>query len=287
MNTETVLNPVANNSLSTEHKIVINPRNKWLLALRDIITGWRCWRIWTLLAYQDIRLRYRRSTLGPFWLTLSMAITVYSMGFLYSRLFHVDLQYYFPFLTAGMLAWSLINTIISELTEGFVSAEGLLKQIKLPYTLFIHRAVYRNLLIFFHNVVVLIPVLLIFHHSAKVDWYSLLILPALIIIYILGIIYGMLLALICARFRDIAQIVKSLLQVIFFMTPVMWTPPAKYQIIAALNPFYACVDIIRAPLMGKLPEMDSLLMLGFILSLGIFLYILIFPKYRSRIIYWL
>lgn len=262
---------------------------RWRLALLDLKNGLLKWRIWYLLANQDIKLRYRRSTLGPFWLTLSMAITIYSMGFLYGHLFHMDLQNYFPFLTAGMLTWTLISIVITELTEGFTLAEGLIKQIKLPYTLYIHRVIWRNILIFFHNSLVIIPILIIFHHTAKIDLNTLLLIPGLMIIYLNAFFYGTALAMIGARFRDIAQIVKSLLQVIFFMTPVMWSPtilPQRYQVIATLNPFYAFVDILRSPLIGLRPAMDSLLMVLLITSIGILFFYWLFPRYRSRIIYW-
>src|SRR5579862_3521855 len=105
------------------------------LARQDFNEGLIKWRIWLVLAYQDVRLRYRRSVLGPFWITISMAITVYSMGYLYGHLFHTDLQSYFPFLVAGMLSWALISSQITDLAEAFSSSEGLLKQIKLPYSL--------------------------------------------------------------------------------------------------------------------------------------------------------
>src|SRR5436190_24289563 len=82
--------------------------NQQQLAWEDLTVGTKKWRIWLTLAYQDIKLRYRRSVLGPFWLTISMAVTVYSMGFLYAHLFHTDLQQYYPFLVAGMLCWTMI-----------------------------------------------------------------------------------------------------------------------------------------------------------------------------------
>jgi lipopolysaccharide transport system permease protein len=124
------------------------------LAVKDIIDGLAKWRIWLTLAYQDVKLRYRRSILGPFWITISMAITTYSMGYLYGHLFHTDLQVYFPFLVSGMLSWGLISSLISDLTEAFSGSEGLIKQIKLPYSLYIHRVVTRNIIIFFQNIVV-------------------------------------------------------------------------------------------------------------------------------------
>src|SRR5579872_2401511 len=125
------------------------------LAFKDILDGLSKWRVWLMLAYQDIKLRYRRSILGPFWITLSMAITVYSMGFLYGHLFRSNLQEYYPFLVAGMLAWGLLATTITDLTDTFIFYEGLIKQIKLPYILYIHRTVARNIIIFFHNILVM------------------------------------------------------------------------------------------------------------------------------------
>ena len=114
------------------------------LAWEDLRDSIRYWRIWLLLAYQDIKLRYRRSVLGPFWITLSMAITVYTMGYLYSHLFHVNPHEYFPYLVAGMLAWSLISTTLIDVVDTFTLSENLLKQIKLPYILYIHRIATRN-----------------------------------------------------------------------------------------------------------------------------------------------
>src|SRR5579862_2837418 len=87
--------------------------SKYRLALADILSGLQEWRIWLLLAWQDVKLRYRRSTLGPFWITLSMAVTIYTMGLLYGRLFKLDLSHYYPFLAASILAWSLLSSLLT------------------------------------------------------------------------------------------------------------------------------------------------------------------------------
>lgn len=287
MSINTSVTPI-NPNIETE--LPTAPPARWHLAWIDLKSGILKWRIWCMMATQDIKLRYRRSALGPFWLTLSMAITVYSMGFLYGHLFHQNLEVYFPFLAAGMLTWTLISIVIIELTEGFITAEGLIKQIKLPYTLYIHRVIWRNILIFFHNVVVLIPIIILFHQVAKINLNTFLVLPGLVFIYLNAFLYGLALAMIGARFRDIAQIIKSLMQVIFFMTPVMWSPsilPERYQVVATLNPFYAFIDLIRSPLMGMRPTSASLIMVFIITTMGILFCSWLFPKYRSRIIYWL
>ena len=260
------------------------------LAFKDILDGLSKWRVWLMLAYQDIKLRYRRSILGPFWITLSMAISVYSMGFLYSHLFRSDLQSYFPFLVGGMIAWALISTLVTELTDAFSNSDHLLKQIKLPYSLYIHRIVTRNIIIFFHNTLVIVPLFIIFHQTVKINWNTLFLFAGLLIIYVNALLYGLTFAMLGSRFRDISQIVKSLIQVVFFLTPVMWKPDvlsANKKFIVLLNPFSSFIQIIRAPLIGTLPALHDLFMVFFMTIAGAFICYYLFVRYRARIVYWL
>ncbi len=273
-----------------EEFVVFPETTQKSLARLDIKQSLVLWRTWFMLAYQDIKLRYRRSVLGPFWITLSMAITVYSMGFLYGRLFHIELEQYYPFLVAGMLSWSLISNVVIEMIDGLVNSESLIKQIKLPYTLYIHRIAARNILIFFHNILVIVPILAIFHHYAKVNFYTLLLIPSLLIIYVNSISYGLILGMIGARYRDVSQIVKSLIQVVFFVTPVMWAPNVlgrRGSFIVDANPFYAFIEIVREPLLGHLPTVGNLLMVIVVTLLGLLISYHMFIKYRTRIIYWI
>lgn len=260
------------------------------LAWQDFKDGLSKWRIWWMLASQDIKLRYRRSVLGPFWITLSMAITVYSMGYLYAHLFHSDIVQYFPFLVAGMLSWALISTTITEVVETFPASDSVIKQIKLPYTLYIHRIIARNLIIFLHNSLVMLPIYLFFHQDVKINACTLLIIPDLALLYLLAFTYGLILALLGTRYRDISQITKSLIQVIFFLTPVMWNPSilsTKNRMIVELNPFYSFIELLRAPLIGQVPSLFNLSMSVFALAVGILICIKMFIPYRSRIIYWI
>src|SRR3990167_6154831 len=198
-----------------DNNVVIPTVSQNQLAWQDLTDGIKKWRIWLLLAYQDIKVRYRRSIFGPFWITLSMAVTVYSMGFLYGHLFHIPIQEYFPYLVAGMLGWSLIATTVTELVDTFSLSQVMLKQIKLPYSLYVHRITAKNMIIFFHNLLVMIP-LIFFQTNIKMDWHLLLLLPGLLFIYVNAICYGIVLAMIGARYRDIPQIIKSFITVIFF-----------------------------------------------------------------------
>jgi lipopolysaccharide transport system permease protein len=259
------------------------------MAWQDIQDGLQKWPIWVTLAYQDIKVRYRRSVLGPFWLTLSMAITVYSMGFLYAHLFHSEVRQYYPFLVAGMVSWGLIAAAISELTDTFAGAEGI-KQIKMPYSLYIHRTISRNIIIFFHNILVMIPIYIIFHDFVRINLNTLILIPGLMLTYLNAMIFGLILAMIGARFRDISQIIKSLIQVIFFVTPIMWDPkilPEKDIYFVLANPFYSYIELIRAPLLGLTPTLTNWMITLSTTIVGSLICMLMFSRYRARIIYWL
>lgn len=260
------------------------------MAWEDIIGGIGAFRVWFMLAYQDIQLRYRRSVLGPLWITLSMAISLYSMGYLYSFIFHIDLQQYYPYLIAGMLGWTLIAMLTIDYADGFVFYHALIKQLKLPYTVHIHRIAARNILIFMHNLLVIVPIYIIFNRSNMVNWHLLLLIPSLILLYINAIIYGTIIAMVGARYRDMSQLIKSIIQVIFFITPVMWKPDmltGHQHWIVDLNPLYAMLELIRAPLLGQTPLLVHVLMtLGFTL-IGAAIFTRLLVRYRSRIIYWL
>lgn len=267
-------------------KIIAPSRLK--LAINDIVEGLLSWRIWLILAWQDIRLRYRRSQLGPFWLTISMAVTIYSMGFLYGHLFKMDLQTYFPFLASGLLVWTMIINIVNDSTNSLIEATPYLKQIKLPYIVFVLRVVMRHFIIFLHNIIAVIPIIIFCH--IKVGWWLLALPFGLLIVLLNGAIYGVILAMIGARFRDIAQIIASIMQVIFFVTPVMWMArilPPQYQFIVKFNPFAQFIDVVRLPLLGSWPSLHNYIVISAITILGILLMSFLYYRGRHRIIYWL
>src|SRR3989304_5582475 len=129
-------------------------RTALLLALRDMETGLRDVHVWTMLAWQEIRQRYRRSTLGPFWLTISTAAMVGGMGPLYGLIFGQDLSWYFPYLAIGFVVWQLMASIINDSTQVFIGADQFIKQIKMPFSIHVLRMVWRNAIIFAHNSVI-------------------------------------------------------------------------------------------------------------------------------------
>src|SRR5665213_629180 len=132
------------------------------LAFEDTWSGLRLWRVWFILGWSDIVQRYRRSVLGPFWLTASMAVMVLSLGLLYGQLFKVAVSNFIPFICVGLIVWGLISSILNEAGSVFVASESFIKQIKLPYTLYVWKFVWSKTIIFAHNFIIYLAVLIYF-----------------------------------------------------------------------------------------------------------------------------
>ena len=260
------------------------------LALMDIIDGARASHLWGLLGWQDIRRRYRRSMLGPLWLTMSMGVLVGVLGTLYGTLFKVEIADYVPYLALGFIVWTLASGLITDGCTVFTGAESIIKQTNLPLSVHVYRMVWRNLLIFCHNAVIFVVVAILF--AIWPGWTGFLALPGLVLLCLNGIWVGLLLGIISARFRDVPPIVASVVRILFFVTPIIWMPeimPGRAQMLTLVldfNPFFHFVELVRAPLLGQAPGFVSWLAVSGITLGGWLVAFALLRRYRWRIAYW-
>ena len=262
------------------------PDSQLKRAASDILQGTCAIHLWGALGWQDVRLRYRRSKLGPFWLTLSMGMLIGLLSTLYGTLFKADLVRYTPFLALGFIIWTLISGMISDAGRMFIAAEGVIKQANLPLSVHVYRLVWRSLIIFAHNALIFVVVAVVLRISP--GWTGLLALPGLALLCVNGLWAGLLLGLLSARFRDVPPIVESIVRILFFVTPVIWMPEFLPRRIALLdwNPFYHFLELVRAPLLGQVPALASWLMaLGATIG-GSLITFLVYVRFRRRIAYW-
>lgn len=258
------------------------------LAVADLRDGLRHVELWGMLGWHDIRQRYRRSILGPWWLTLSTAIMVAALGIVYHAILKMPLEQYLPFLASGLVTWTLVSSIITDGCQAFIVNEQVIRQIRLPFTIHVCRLVWRNVIIFFHNLLIVIVVVAVFGGWPQLEALPLAV-AALVAIAANGVWVALLLGAFCARFRDIPQIVTSMMQLFFFITPVLWHPsvlPGQQRVIT-FNPFHHFVEIMRAPLLGGVPTAGSWLAVIAITLVGWIVTIAFMTRYRRRFAYWL
>jgi ABC-2 type transport system permease protein/lipopolysaccharide transport system permease protein len=238
------------------------------------------------MGMQDIRQRYRRSKIGPFWLTISMGVTISALGVLYGALFKLDVAEFLPYVAAGFVIWGLLSGLVLDSTRSFVAAEGLIRQLSVPLSVHVYRDIWRNLLIFAHNIWIYLAVSLWF--GTFPGPIALLGLVGVAVLAFNALWLGLLLGLLSARFRDVPQIIASLVQVTFFVTPIIWKAdmlPGR-SFVLDLNPFYHFLHIVRAPLLGEYPSISSYGAVVVMTSVGWMLTMVVYAKYRWRIAYW-
>jgi lipopolysaccharide transport system permease protein len=254
---------------------------------RDLYEGIGDWRLWTMLGWNDIRRRYRRSLLGPFWMTISMSLLVASLGALYSHIFHTDIETYLPFLTLGFVVWGFISTSIKECCQAFFSHANLIKQIRVPLSVHVLRVVWANFIVLLHTIILIVPISLYFHHAPQPV--ALLAIPGILAIGLNLVWIGLFLAVLNTRFRDVAQIVDTGLQIAVFATPIMWPVSALGDrgFIAEINPIYHLIELVRAPLLGEAPTMLSWVVAFAAAAAGILATALLLRRVERRVVYWL
>ena len=257
------------------------------LARADLAEGFTSWRLASALAWLDLKNRYRGSVLGPFWVTLSTAIMLAGLGLLYGKLLNLSLAEYLPHLAVSLVVWGVIAGTVGDSCGAMTSAEGIIRQVRVPYTVHALRCAVRNAVLALHNIPLVIVVFLIFGHVPGPE--AVLAIPGLLLIAVNALASCFLLGMICARFRDIAQIVASVMQLAFFMTPVLWKP----ELLGAgsawlfLNPFYVLLEVVRGPLVegGAAASLWAAAVVITLLHAG--LAFGFFVRFRGRLAFWL
>ncbi len=267
------------------------PRS-WARAFGDLGQGWRQRTLWGYLGWQDIKQRYRRSVLGPLWISITMAVVAVAMGILYGALFQEDIRVFLPYVATGLLIWYFINGCILEGSEVFIANEGLIRFLPAPLSLHVYRLLWRQTLFFAHNLVVWVALVLIFQTPLNAS--SFLAIPAFAILLLNGAWIAVLAGIVATRFRDIPPIIASLSQLLFFMTPIVWkydtllnNPAiAERARIAEINPVLHFVEIVRQPLLGQEIAWRHWVIAGAITVVGIAVALVALRNYRARVAYW-
>ncbi|MDR6910092.1 ABC-2 type transport system permease protein [Rhodococcus fascians] len=264
-------------------------------AFGDLRTGFNQRELWLHLGWQDIKQRYRRSVIGPFWITIATGVQAIAMGLLYSVLLNIDLREFLPHVTVGLIVWGLISAAILEGGDVFVANEGLIKQLPSALSVHVYRLVWRQLLLLGHNLLIYVIIIAIFWPPGGLHWTVIFAIPALVLILLNAVWVSILFGIIATRYRDIAPILGSFVTLMFFMTPIVWTTSGLQQMggeaanrakLVEINPLFHYLDIIRAPLIGEDQQAYHwYIVLGFTV-VGWALAIVALKKYRARVPYW-
>ena len=253
----------------------------------DLVEAMRSPGIWWRFAWLDIRLQYRRTFLGPLWLTLSFLMSGIALSIVYSQLLGIDDEKFFAYLLGGLSIWAFLSAAVMEGCSTFYSMAGMILERRLPLTIYALRLVSRNFITFGHNLIAVLLVFIYFHVSLT-PW-TLMVIPGLIMLQLNAFWFSILFGIICTRYRDLQQLITVLMTLTFFVTPIFWHKEmlGTRGIIADGNPFYHMIEIVRSPMLGHEPSWTSWIVVMSITVVGMVITFLVGSKYLRRLAYWL
>lgn len=258
-------------------------------AMKDIFIGTKNYHLSINMAMAEIRRRYKRTLLGPFWATLNLALYIGAMGFLFSYLWKMDVKTFLPYFSSGYICWGLLSNVIIDSCSTFIAADNLLKQIPLAYSTFSWLVVFRNILLFAHHAIFYVLIIIIM--KVPINCNFMFFIPGLFLVAITSFLVSIVLGLVCARYRDLIQVVTSLLQILMFVTPIFWLPNqmggVRFTFFVKLNPLYHYINIIRAPLLGNPLEVINWVITLSITTILAIIALYLFALYKRKLIFWL
>lgn len=256
-------------------------------ALADLGRAMRLLHVIAFMAAGDLRARYRRSVLGPFWMTLGTAAGSLGLGLVWSELLRMDRAAFVPSLTCGLVMWYLLSGCITEATSTYWRQSAILRNLSVPLSMPPIQMLLKHLINFLHNVPVLVAVILIFH--LPVGAATLLVVPCLALVAVNLLWITLLLSMLGARFRDLEYVIGAAMPLLMFLSPVFYRPsylPFNEQFVW-FNPLSHLIEIVRYPLLGSPPPGFVVLTTALLAAGGWVLTLWLFNAKRNRIAYWL
>jgi ABC-type polysaccharide/polyol phosphate export permease len=248
--------------------------------------GIGAWRIWTLLGWQDIVLRYRGSALGPVWMVANLGVIMLGVTILYSELLKQKPETFMPFLAVSLVLMNLIWPILLEGCHTFAGSPDIVRQVRMPLSALIMRTVFRNIIVLGHNAILIVIVFVGFNKFGDVKLPAVLLGLCLLLLN-LGWI-AILLAIVGARFRDAFQIVTSILNFMGIFTPIYWVPSLiqNNRILLDINPLYHLIEVVREPMLGRMASGLNYTVTGIGVIVGWAVALWVFHRARQRIAFW-
>jgi ABC-type polysaccharide/polyol phosphate export permease len=264
-------------------------RGSFAEALADIIGALRQLPNCFYLAMIEVRLRYQRSILGPIWISLTTAIFIFGIAYFYSGIMRAGFNDYLLNLALGWVIWHFISDSVLQGAKTFTSGARVIMDTNTERFMLVLKTVLTNLIVFGNAMLVPLLVFLVvgFHWSLA----NLLVIPALVLIVLSAVWAAVVFGIVCARYRDLFQLLQACMRVLFFLTPIIWSPDlvasdSKRRLVTDVNPLAHYVAIWRKPLMGQYPEALSWAVTGGCTILGLAVAFVLFARYRRQLVFW-
>lgn len=258
-------------------------RAKW-----DLSRALHAWPIVILIGTSDVSARYRRSALGQIWITLSLGVTVLSIGLVWAYIWKQPTQQFLPYFAVGQVIWTFMTGLITDSTTTYIEHSTYLRELNLPRSTYLFSTMIKHLIILGHNALILPPIYIIFGVPFTLE--MLLFPPAFVLTALFLFGCSTMLAIVGLRFRDVSSIAGNIVGIMYFLTPVLWqldTLPPEFATYMHFNPLAVFLELLRAPMLGQTAPTNYWWIATGLTMLVLILSFRVFARCRARITFWL
>jgi lipopolysaccharide transport system permease protein len=204
------------------------------------------WNFLTVTTTKYIRAQYKRAYLGISWIWIYPLVQTAVIGTVFTYILHYEPSWYLLRLYLGLIIWNMFSTSVIQSTGSFVNSRNLIKKATFPVVVIPLSIVITNL------ISLMAPLILItIYFSSLHDVLSsiFLILPIIAILFLFTFSLSLLFATIYVRVRDLGFIVQGFLQILFYMTPIVYdygSVPDQWKWVFYVNPLTGVVEFAKA-----------------------------------------
>ncbi len=243
--------------------------------------------IWAL-ALKELKIRYKRSVLGFLWALLNPLLFMVVLTFVFSTLMAASLPRYGVFIICALLPWTFFSQSLSYAAESIVGNADLIKKVRVAKLVFPVAAVVSNMINFLLSLLPLALIVLVMGHPFYWTWLYLPVPLLALTIFTLGATFFF--AAANVYYRDVSHILQILLQVLFYLTPIIYSPallPEKYRLLLKLNPMSYMINGFRLGVYyGQLPTFESVLASFFCAFVVLYIGFTLFQKHQNDFVFY-
>jgi ABC-type polysaccharide/polyol phosphate export permease len=243
--------------------------------------------IWAL-ALKELKIRYKRSVLGFLWALLNPLLYMLVLTFVFSQLMAASVVHYGVFVLCAILPWTFFSQSLSYAAESIVGNADLIKKVRVAKLVFPVAAVVSNMINFLLSLIPLALIVLAMGHPFYWTWLYLPVPLLALTIFTLGATFFF--AAANVYYRDISHILQIVLQVVFYVTPILYSQqmfPEKYRFVLKLNPMSYIINGFRLGVYnGMLPTWESIFVSFFCAFVMLYIGFKLFRKYQNDFVFY-
>ena len=275
--------------MSSEEKInkmsnvpikIIRPKKTF--SLGDIEEIWDYRELLYFFTWRDIKVRYKQTVIGILWAVFQPFIIMIVFSVFFGKLAKMPSEGipYPIFVYTGLLFWQFFSGALGEASNTLISNSSIITKVYFPRLILPIADTVTKLADFFFASIVLIGLMIYYGYTPSLT--GVFLMPVLLILSFLSAVGGgLILSSINVRYRDVRYVLPFFMQILLFVTPVIYPPSiaGKYSWVLLLNPMSGIIENARAGILGTGPiDWGSLLVSGAVGAILFVIGIIVFKK---------